>query len=133
MKEKYYMRFKLCGRRTGVPVSELALGTGMFGKTWGYDAEPDEVRSILQGDVEAGGTCIDTADSSQHGAFKTLIGACVAPHRNDFPSLRSPVAVPRRIQRWPCSTTATRQGCTRSPFIINIHAHIKEIRMTERR
>jgi hypothetical protein len=47
-----------------VPVSELALGTGVFGKTWGDDAEPDEVRSILQGSVEAGGTCIETADKS---------------------------------------------------------------------
>jgi hypothetical protein len=53
-------------------VSELALGTGMFGKTWGSDAEPDEVRSILQGSVETGGTCLDTADSSQHGRLETL-------------------------------------------------------------
>jgi aryl-alcohol dehydrogenase-like predicted oxidoreductase len=70
-----------------VPVSELALGTGMFGKTWGDDAEPDEVRSILQGSVEAGGTYIDTADSSQHGEFETRISACVAPNPNDLPSL----------------------------------------------
>jgi aryl-alcohol dehydrogenase-like predicted oxidoreductase len=133
MKEKNNMRFKLCGQRTGLSVSERAHGTGIFGKTWGYDAEPDEVRSILQGAVEAGGTCIDTADSSQHGALETLIGACVAPNRNDVPSLRSTVAVPRRIQRWPCSTTAARKGCTRSPIIINTHSHTKEIHMIKRR
>ena len=127
------MRCKLFGRRTGLPVSERALGTGIFGTTWGYDAEPDEVHSILPGSVEAGGTCIETADSSQHGAFETLIGACVAPNRNDVPSLHSTVALSRRIQRWPCSTTAARHGCTRSPLIINTHAHTKEIRMTERR
>jgi aryl-alcohol dehydrogenase-like predicted oxidoreductase len=58
MKENNSMRFKRFGRRTGVPVSELALGTGRFGKTWGDDDEPDEVRSMLQGSVEAGGTYI---------------------------------------------------------------------------
>jgi hypothetical protein len=47
MKEKKNMRCKLCGWRTGLPVSERALGTGMFGNVWGYDAEPDEGRSIL--------------------------------------------------------------------------------------
>ena len=117
------MRCKLCGRRTGVPVSARALGTGMFGKTWGYDAEPDEVHSILQGAVEVGGPCIETANSSQHGEFETQIGACVALNRNDFSSLRRAVAVPRRNQRWSCSTTAARHGCTRSSIIINTHAH----------
>jgi hypothetical protein len=98
--------------------ASLRAAQDLFGKTWGYDAEPDEVRSILPGSVEAGGTCIDTANSSQHGEFETLIGACVAPNRNDFPSLRSTVAVPRCIQRWPCSTATARQRRTRSPIII---------------
>ena len=88
-----------------------------------YDAEPDEVRSVLQGAVEVGGTCIATAVSSQHGACETLIGVCVALNRHDFLSLRRAVAVPRRIQRGSCSTTAARHGCTRSSIIINTHAH----------
>jgi len=54
MKEKKNMQCKLCGWRTGLPVSERALGTGMFGNVWGYDAEPDEGRSILQSSVEVG-------------------------------------------------------------------------------
>ena len=114
-----------------MPVSARALGTSLFGKTWGYDAEPDEVRSILQGAVELGGTCIATADSAQPGACETLSGACVAFKRNDVPSLRRTVAVPRRMPRWSCSTTAARHGCTRSPLIINTHSHTKEMRMTE--
>jgi aryl-alcohol dehydrogenase-like predicted oxidoreductase len=44
-------------------VSEIALGAGMFAKIWGYGAEPDEVCSILQGYVAAGGNFIDTADN----------------------------------------------------------------------
>jgi aryl-alcohol dehydrogenase-like predicted oxidoreductase len=56
----------------------------MFGKTWGYGAEPDEVRSILQDYVAAGGNFIDTADNYQHGESERLIGEFVAPNRNDF-------------------------------------------------
>ena len=29
------MRYQIFGERTGLKVSELALGTGMFGQTWG--------------------------------------------------------------------------------------------------
>ena len=61
------MRYRIFGQRSGLKVSEIALGAGMFGKTWGYGAEPDEVRSILQGYVAAGGNFIDTADNYQHG------------------------------------------------------------------
>jgi aryl-alcohol dehydrogenase-like predicted oxidoreductase len=68
------MRYKTFGQRTGLKVSELALGAGMFGRTWGCGAEPDAVRSILQGYVEAGGNFIDTADNYQHGESERLIG-----------------------------------------------------------
>lgn len=36
------MRYRIFGRRTGLKVSELALGAAMFGTAWGYGAEPDE-------------------------------------------------------------------------------------------
>ena len=71
------MRYRIFGQRSGLKVSEIALGAGMFGKTWGYGAEPDEVRSILQGYVAAGGNFIDTADNYQHGESERLIGEFV--------------------------------------------------------
>jgi aryl-alcohol dehydrogenase-like predicted oxidoreductase len=63
---------------------KIALGAGMFGKTWGYGAEPDEVRSILQGYAAAGGNFIDTANNYQHGESERLVGEFLAPNRNDF-------------------------------------------------
>ena len=33
------MRYKIFGRRTGLRVSELALGTGNFGTGWSHGAE----------------------------------------------------------------------------------------------
>jgi len=78
------MRYRIFGQRSGLKVSEIVLGAGMFGRTWGYGAEPNEVRSILQSYVAAGGNFIDTADNYQHGESERLVGEFVAPHRNDF-------------------------------------------------
>ncbi|WNG29112.1 aldo/keto reductase [Cystobacter fuscus] len=78
------MRYRIFGQRTGLKVSELALGTGMFGTAFGYGAGPDEVRDILRGYTEAGGNFIDTADNYQLGESERLIGEFVAPHRDDF-------------------------------------------------
>ncbi len=38
------MRYKMFGERTGLKVSELALGTGMFGQTWGYGATLEDAK-----------------------------------------------------------------------------------------
>jgi len=48
------MRYKLLGR-TGLRVSELALGTMTFGPEWGWGAEKDESRAMLDAFAEAGG------------------------------------------------------------------------------
>ncbi|MDB5297164.1 MAG: aldo/keto reductase [Phycisphaerales bacterium] len=78
------MRYRLLGRRTGLRVSELALGTGMLGRAWGYGADPDEARRILQGYAEAGGNFIDTADNYQFGESERLVGAFAGPDRDGF-------------------------------------------------
>ncbi len=78
------MRYKIFGQRTGLKVSELALGAGMFGTAFGYGAEPDEVRQILRGYAEAGGNLIDTADNYQLGQSEALIGEFIASNRDDF-------------------------------------------------
>jgi aryl-alcohol dehydrogenase-like predicted oxidoreductase len=78
------MKYKILGTKTGLPVSELALGTGMFGQTWGYGATADEVKSMIHGYAEAGGNFIDTADNYQWGVSEQWIGEVIAPNRNDF-------------------------------------------------
>ena len=57
------MRYTTFGRRTGLRVSEYALGTANFGTGWGAGAEPDEARRIFDRFAEAGGTFLDSADS----------------------------------------------------------------------
>jgi aryl-alcohol dehydrogenase-like predicted oxidoreductase len=41
------MHYKIFGRRTGLRVSELALGAGNFGTRWGHGAEPNEAKMML--------------------------------------------------------------------------------------
>src|ERR1700692_325502 len=59
------MRYRIFGERTGLKVSELALGTGMFGQTWGYGAPPEDVKRIIAAYADAGGNFIDTAGPSR--------------------------------------------------------------------
>ena len=43
------MHYKVFGRKTGLRVSELALGAGNFGTGWGHGAERDEAKRIFDG------------------------------------------------------------------------------------
>src|SRR5580704_11328411 len=77
------MRYRVFGRHTGLRISELVLGTGMFGTKWGYGANPEESRLIFDGYLEAGGNFIDTSDSYQFGEAESLIGEFIRPVRDD--------------------------------------------------
>jgi aryl-alcohol dehydrogenase-like predicted oxidoreductase len=77
------MRYRVLGRHTGLRISELVLGTGMFGTKWGYGANPEESGLIFDGYFEAGGNFIDTSDSYQFGEAELLIGEFIRPVRDD--------------------------------------------------
>ena len=78
------MRYKIFGRRTGLRVSELALGAGNFGTRWGHGAEAREAKKVFDRYVEAGGNFIDTADSYQFGESEELVGDFIAADRDYF-------------------------------------------------
>src|SRR5260221_8088750 len=78
------MRYKIFGQQTGLRVSELALGAGLFGTKWGYGAEPEEARRIFAGYAEAGGNFIDCADSYQFGEAESLLGEVLGADPADF-------------------------------------------------
>lgn len=78
------MRYRIFGEHTGLKVSELCLGTGMFGGAWGYGADPADVKSALRTFADAGGNFIDSADNYQHGESETAIGEFIAPNRDDY-------------------------------------------------
>lgn len=78
------MRNKVFGRRSGLQVSELALGTGNFGTGWGHGAERDEAKQIFDGYLEAGGNFLDTANGYQFGQAEKLLGEFIAAERHNL-------------------------------------------------
>ena len=52
------MHYKVFGRKTGLRVSELALGAGNFGTGWGHGAERDEAKRILDAISMPGATSL---------------------------------------------------------------------------
>jgi len=77
------MRYKLLGR-TGLRVSELALGTMTFGPDWGWGADKDESRAMFEAFAEAGGNFVDTANRYTNGTAESLVGEFVGDDRQHF-------------------------------------------------
>ena len=78
------MRYLTLGRRTGLRVSEYALGTGNFGTRRSAGSQPEEARQVFDRFAEAGGTFIDTSDSYQFGQAEELLGGFLASERDHF-------------------------------------------------
>jgi aryl-alcohol dehydrogenase-like predicted oxidoreductase len=78
------MRYTTFGSRTGLRVSEYALGAGNFGTRWGSGATLDEARQVFDAFAEAGGTFIDTANGYQFGESEEQLGEFLAADRDHF-------------------------------------------------
>lgn len=78
------MTYQLFGTKTGLWVSELALGTGMFGTAFGYGAEPAAVQDMLRAYAEAGGNFLDTSETYQWGEAEQQLRVFLADQRGDF-------------------------------------------------
>src|SRR6202165_3661871 len=118
----HIMRYQIFGERTGLKVSELALGTGMFGQTWGYGATPEDAKRIIEGFADAGGNFIDTADNYQHGVSETLIGDFLASNRDDF-------VIASKFTRGASDKPAlARLGNSRKNMVQSVEASLKRLK-----
>lgn len=77
------MKYRAFGK-TGLRVSQVALGTANFGTGWGYGADPDVAEAVFNAYAEAGGNFIDTADVYQFGQSEALLGKLLQGRREDF-------------------------------------------------
>lgn len=77
------MKYTVFGK-TGLKVSQVALGTGNFGTGWGYGAEPDTCKAMFDAYAAAGGNFVDSADVYQFGQAEELLGALLKGRRDDF-------------------------------------------------
>jgi aryl-alcohol dehydrogenase-like predicted oxidoreductase len=77
------MKYTLFGK-TGLRVSQVALGTGNFGTGWGYGTNTEHSTAIFNAYAEAGGNFIDTADVYQFGQSEEILGTLLQGRREDF-------------------------------------------------
>jgi aryl-alcohol dehydrogenase-like predicted oxidoreductase len=70
------LRYVLFGR-SGLRVSELALGTMTFGTDWRWGADADECGRIFRRYAEAGGNFVDTANNYTDGSSEEIVGSLV--------------------------------------------------------
>src|SRR6202158_4764576 len=116
------MRYKIFGDRTGLKVSELALGAGMFGQTWGYGAPPEEAKRIIEGFGDARGNFIDPPKNYQHGASETLIGDVITSNRDDF-------VIASKFTRGASDNPAlARLGNNRKNMVQSVEASLKRLK-----
>ncbi|EXU64369.1 oxidoreductase [Streptomyces sp. PRh5] len=78
------MHYTTLGRRTGLRVSQYALGTANFGTAPGISAGREQSAAIFEAFAEAGGTFIDSADHYQGGEAESLLGELLAADRDHF-------------------------------------------------
>ncbi|MEV6592523.1 aldo/keto reductase [Streptomyces acidicola] len=77
------MRYTLLGR-SGIRVSELALGTMTFGDDWGWGASPETSARLFDLYAEAGGNFIDTANAYTGGTAESITGRALKGRRDRF-------------------------------------------------
>ncbi|MDT8435805.1 MAG: aldo/keto reductase [Gemmatimonadota bacterium] len=77
------MRYRLLGR-SGLRVSELALGTMTFGEEWDWGASKEESKRLFDAYAEAGGNFLDTANLYTGGTSERWVGEFVASDRDHW-------------------------------------------------
>ena len=77
------MKYKLLGK-SGLRVSELAIGTMTFGEEWGWGANKEESKKIFDAFANAGGNFIDTANRYTEGTSEKFVGEFIASDREHF-------------------------------------------------
>src|ERR1700732_3539691 len=80
-KRSAIMKYKLLGK-SGLRVSEAALGTMTFGDERGWGSPKDETQGVYDTYREAGGNFIDTANFYTGGTSEKFVGEFVKGHRD---------------------------------------------------
>lgn len=75
------MKYKQLGR-SGLLVSDLCLGTMIFGEESERSTPPDEARRMIDRYLDAGGNHIDTADVYAGGRSEEIVGQAIREKRD---------------------------------------------------
>jgi aryl-alcohol dehydrogenase-like predicted oxidoreductase len=115
------MRYTSFGRRTGLRVSEYALGTGNFGTAWKSGVDTTDAHAIFDRFVDAGGTYLDTAAMYQSGQSESMLGDMLATTRDEFViSSKYGLGNPEKIDR-------TNNGASRKAMVASVEASLRRL------
>jgi aryl-alcohol dehydrogenase-like predicted oxidoreductase len=115
------MRYTAFGRRTGLRVSEYALGTGNFGTAWASGAGMTDAGAIFDRFAEAGGTFLDTAAMYQGGQSETMLGDMLKTTRDEFViSSKYGLGNPEKADR-------TNNGASRKAMFASVDASLRRL------
>lgn len=115
------MRYTSFGRRTGLRVSEYALGTGNFGTEWSSGTDTTDARSIFDRFAEAGGTFLDTAAMYQSGQSEHMLGDMLSTTRDQF-VLSSKYGVGN-----PVAPDRANHGTSRKAMVASVEASLERL------
>src|SRR5260370_1804282 len=74
------MKYRFLGK-SGLRVSETALGAMTFGDEWGWGSPKAEAQKVYETYREAGGNFIDTANFYTNGTSEKFVGEFIKGHR----------------------------------------------------
>ncbi len=77
------MQYKLFGK-SGLRVSELALGTMTFGEEWGWGSNKSDSKKVFDVFAKEGGNFIDTANRYTEGTSEKYVGEFINADREHF-------------------------------------------------
>src|SRR5260221_3152505 len=70
--------------KSGLRVSELALGAMSFGTEWGWGIELNEARQMLDLYIDSGGNFVDTANFYTNGSSEKMLGEFLGEKRQQI-------------------------------------------------
>lgn len=115
------MRYKLLGK-SGLRVSELALGTMTFGETWGWGASKEESQRIFSRFAQAGGNFIDTSVNYTDGTAEEFLGDFLSVGRDQF------VVATKYTLTNPNSTDPNSGGNSRKNMRVSVERSLRRLK-----
>ncbi|UCG40750.1 MAG: aldo/keto reductase [Acidimicrobiia bacterium] len=112
------MEYRRLGR-SGLLVSELALGTMVFGEDGPRAASPEDGTSMIHRFLDAGGNHIDTADVYAGGRSEEIVGKAIKLRRDD-------VVLATKV-RFPMGAGPNDQGSSRHHILSGVDASLRRL------
>lgn len=113
------MYYRLLGK-SGLKVSALALGTMTFGQEWGWGADREESRRMLDIYLDRGGNFIDTAVNYTNGTSERYLGEFLAEKRD-----RVVLATKYTLSRDPSDPNAS--GNSRKNMMASVETSLRHL------